>query len=472
MDKFVNTEDVRMPNSALKRGRGTRSIEVDDELMEDIRELIRGGARTVMLNIFADLHPADIADILEHLTPGDRLVLFELLDARVSSEVLLELHPEVRQSLLEGLSSQRLTSIVSQLDSDDATDLVAELPEEVARKVLEAIPKEDSEEVQDLLRYPDDTAGGIMAREFIAVNRKATIKRALREVRKMAKQGGEVYNVYVVDDDGRICGYLPLQNLVIHSPNRKIYKVMDPDVISVKADVDQEAVAEIFKKYDILSLPVVDGDNHVIGRITVDDVVDVIVEENTEDIQKMAGLAGAETAGSTIFQVSRIRLPWLLLAFAGELVSVFVLQNFQASIEKIVAAAFFIPIVMAMGGNAGIQSSALVVRGLATGEIWLGRTRKRVLKEMGVALMNGLILSSLIFAISSIWFNDALFGMTVGISLLVVVANATVVGALVPLGLAKLRIDPAIATGPFITTSNDVVGLLIYFGCMTFIYLR
>ncbi len=259
---------------------------------------------------------------------------------------------------------------------------------------------------------------------------------------------------------------------MIHSPNRKIYKVMDPEVISVKADVDQEAVAEIFKKYDVLSLPVVDNENRVIGRITVDDVVDVIVEENTEDIQKMAGLTGEETIGSSIFRVSRIRLPWLLLAFVGELVAVFVLRSFQASLEKIIIAAFFIPIIMAIGGSAGIQSSAIVVRGLATGEILMAETGRRLLRETGVAFLNGLLLSILIFAISSIWFDDALFGLTVGIALLLVVTSATIVGATVPLGLMRLRIDPAIATGPFITTANDALGLLIYFACMTLIYLR
>lgn len=472
MDELVNREEIPASESELKRRRGVRTIEVDDELMQDITELVRERARTVLLNILADLHPADIADILERLDLDDRLMLFELLDAQAGSEVLLELHPEVRQSLLELLSALQLTTIVKQLDSDDATDLVAELPEEVARRVLAAIPKEDSAEVQELLRYPDDTAGGIMEREFISVNKKVTIKKALQEVRKLAKLGGQVFNVYVVDDERRLCGYLPLQNLVVHSPNRKIYKVMNPEVISVNADLDQEAVAQIFKKYDILSLPVVDRENRIIGRITVDDVVDVIVEEHTEDIQKMAGLTGSETAGSTVFQVSRIRLPWLLLAFLGELVSVYVLKNFQASIEKIVAAAFFIPIIMAMGGNAGIQSSALVVRGLATGEIWLGKTRKRLLKEIGVAVTNGLVLSALIFGVTSVWFNDPRFGLTVGLSLLVVVSNATLFGAVVPLGLAKLRIDPAIATGPFITTANDALGLLIYFVFMTLIYLR
>lgn len=472
MDELVNREEIPASESELKRRRGVRTIEVDDELMQDITELVRERARTVLLNILADLHPADIADILERLDLDDRLMLFELLDAQTGSEVLLELHPEVRQSLLELLSALQLTTIVKQLDSDDATDLVAELPEEVARRVLAAIPKEDSAEVQELLRYPDDTAGGIMEREFISVNKKATIKRALQEVRKMAKLGGQVFNVYVVDDERRLCGYVSLQNLVVHSPNRKIYKVMNPEVISVNADLDQEAVAQIFKKYDILALPVVDRENRIIGRITVDDVVDVIVEENTEDMHKMAGLTGAETAGSTVFQVSRIRLPWLLLAFLGELVSVYVLKNFQASIEEIVAAAFFIPIIMAMGGNAGIQSSALVVRGLATGEIWLGKTRKRLLREMGVAVTNGLVLSVLIFGVTSVWLNDARFGLTVGLSLLVVVTNATVFGAVVPLGLAKFRIDPAIATGPFISTANDALGLLIYFVCMTLIYLR
>ena len=275
--------------------------------------------------------------------------------------------------------------------------------------------------------------------------------------------------LYVVDQRGELLGFLPVGDLIVEGPGRRMAKVMKP-AVSVRADLDQEEVANIIEKYDLVSVPVVNDRNQVIGRITVDDVVDVIKEEATEDIERMAGLAGTEETSSSVFATSRIRLPWLFVGFFGEMLSALVLRNFQASLDQIIASAFFIPIIMAMGGNAGIQSSAIVVRGLATGEVQSSKIGRRLTKEAGIAIVNGIILSAFLFGICSYWLDDTLFGLVAGLALLVVVANATLVGALIPFILERFEIDPAIATGPFITTTNDALGLLIYFWFITLLY--
>lgn len=459
----ADVEDVTM--------RSLRTIELDEELLADIRELIRDDARISLMNILVDLHAADIADLIENLDEEGRTYVFGLLAPDVASEVLAELDESTREALLAAMPAEGITRLVEGLESDDAADVIAELPADVATKVLDTIEEEQASDVEQLLRYPEDSAGGIMAKEVLTVKQTDTVKTAIRKVREFAKKGVQLYNIYVVDDTGVLGGFLPVGDLILQGPGRKMGKVMQP-VISVKADLDQEEVANIMQKYDLVSVPVINERNQVIGRITVDDIVDVIKEEASEDIQRMAGLTGSEEAATSVFQTSRIRLPWLLVGFVGELLSAVVLKSFQASLEEIIAAAFFIPIIMAMGGNAGIQSSAIVVRGLATGDVRMGQTRKRLAKELGIALTNGLVLATLIFAVSSLWFHDVRFGLTVGLSLLVVVLNATLVGAMVPFALERMKIDPAIATGPFITTTNDALGLLIYFGFMAFLYLR
>jgi magnesium transporter len=355
------------------------------------------------------------------------------------------------------------------MESDDAADVIGDLEQDVADRVLGTMEAEDAANVQRLLQYPEDTAGGIMATEVLVAKTTDTVAAAIRKVREFAREGRQLYNMYIVDPEGVLKGFLPVSDLILLGPGRRMGKVVRP-VISVRAGMDQEEVAQLMRKHDLVSVPVVNDEDRLLGGITVDDIVDVLEEEATEDIERMAGLTGSEETSSSILHTSRLRLPWLLLAFAGEMLSAVVLRNFQASLETMIAVAFFIPIIMAMGGNAGIQSSAIVVRGLATGDVRGGQIGRRILKECGVALLNGLILSVLIFAVSVFWLHDVRLGVTVGLSLLVVVLNATVVGAAIPFLLERFSIDPAIATGPFITTTNDALGLLIYFGFMTLLY--
>jgi len=456
-------------NDDLRRARGVRTLELDEELLTDIRELIHDDARISLLNILADLHPADIADLIDNVDDDGKRYLFSLLSPESAGEVLAELSESARQHLIETITPESLTRIVRELESDDAANLVRDLPKDVADRLLETIEADDAANVETLLRYPEDTAGGIMATEVLTVLSTDTVKTAIRKAREFAKRGLQLDVLYVVDQQRVLLGALPAGDLILQGPGRRMGKVMQP-AISVKAEMDQEEVANVMEKYNLVSVPVVDDRDHLIGRISVDDIVDVIKEEATEDIERMAGLTGTEETSSSVFATSRIRLPWLMVGFAGELLSARVLSAFQASLEEIIAAAFFIPIIMAMGGNAGIQSSAIVVRGLATGEVRFGQTGRRLLKECGIALTNGAILSMMLFGVCYFWLHDVRFGTTVALALLVVVMNATIVGAMIPFALERFKIDPAIATGPFITTTNDALGLLIYFGFMTLLY--
>ncbi len=459
-------------HTTAQSGEGVeRTLEIDEELLAEIRELISDRATATIANILTDLHAPDIADIIDHIEPDYRLTIFELLDSELASEVLLELDESVREDLLERLSHLRLRSIVDEMDSDDAADVVGELPSDVAERVLDDIDEEDSATLKELLRYPTDSAGGIMATEFVSVREKDTVQQAIRKVRKLAKEIGEFYSVYVVDDSNILKGIIPIKDLVIHNPRRRVHKVMETDFHSVDVLMDQEEVANIMKKYDLISVPVVNSKGEMLGKVTIDDIVDVIHEEAEEDIQKFAGISGMELVSHGVWDISKRRMPWLALAFLGQLFSAAILSTFHASIEQIIASAFFIPIIMAMAGNAGIQSSAVVIRGLATEEIWEGMLFRRVLKETGVAMINGLVFALLIFGVGWFWIHDAIFGAVLGLSLLIVIITATVVGAAIPFILTRFHIDPAVATGPFITTSNDAIGLLIYFGILSALYL-
>lgn len=446
-------------------------FEIDEEFLDDLRELIQIRSAASIVNILSDLHSPDIADIVDNLDPDDRMFIFELLDDETASEVLLELDEKVREDLLDRLSHRRIRGIVDELDSDDAADIIGGLSDEVAERVLDDIDKEDSQTLKELLRYPTDSAGGIMATEFVSVKKNDTIQKAIQRVRKMSKEIGEIYNVYVLDDNGLLLGFIPVKDLIVHNPRRRVYKVMDTEFHSVDVLTDQEEVANIMKKYDLITIPVVNTKGEMLGKITFDDIMDVIHEEAEEDIQKFAGIAGTELISHGVWDISRRRMPWLGIAFLGQLLSAVILSSFHESLEKIIASAFFIPIIMAMAGNAGIQSSAVVIRGLGTGEIWEGMLAKRVVKESGVAFTNGLVFALLIFLVGWMWIDDPLFGMALGFSLLIVIASATIVGATIPFLLTRLNIDPAVATGPFITTSNDALGLLIYFGVLSVLYL-
>ncbi len=443
-------------------------LEKDFEpILDDIRHLVDQNQLQFVRIILADMHPADIADLLEHLEPEERQKVFSLLPPEKASEVLTELENVLKEDLLEALDTNRIAELVNEMDSDDAADVVSELPTERAAEVLEKVEEESSEEIQELLHYDEDTAGGIMAKEFVAVNANLTVQQAIEELRKKSDEIEDLYLVYVTDDFGTLVGMVSLKDLILADPHQKIREIMREDVIAIDSHVDQEEVARLFQKYDLVSAPVVNQRHKLIGRITIDDVVDVINEETDEDLARIAGTGEEEILEESVVKISRARLPWLIMSFVGEICSAFILHFFSATIEQIVASAFFIPIVMAMGGSSGQQSSIIVVRGLATGEISLKDVRRRLWREMRAALINGWVLAILIFAIVSIWQGEVKFATVLAGTLIIVILNASVFGAVIPFLFKKIHVDPALATGPFVATFNDVVGLLIYFSLLT-----
>ena len=450
-------------------------MEIQDrkEIVENVSYLIKVNDTPKIKNLFVDTHPADLADIIRDLEESERDIIFDLLDPQTASEVMLELDEVSREQLIEDLEPERLSEIVDEMDSDDATDVVSELPKEIAEKVLSNIDARDRYEVEQLLTHDEETAGGIMALEFVAVYDDETVDDAIQEIRQKTQEVENVYNVYAIDRGGRLAGVVPLKKLILSNPKSRIQDIMNSDVVSVITDMDQEDVANIVRKYDLVSVPVVDTYNRLVGRITVDDIVDVLHEEATEDIQRMAGIADEEILQEmSTFRISRYRLPWLVVSFVGELGSALLMRMYQATLEQVVATAFFIPLIMAMGGNVGIQASTIVVRSLALQEGGATDKWSRLIREIRVALLNGLILAMVIFVVIYIFFSEnPQFGIVIGLALMVVMLNASIIGAVVPIVLNKFGIDPAIATGPFITTFNDILGVFIYLS-MTMIYIK
>jgi len=437
-------------------------------ILEDLSYLIEQKDEMKLRNLLVDMHPADIAAVLAGLSDEKARYLFGLLSPDLASRVLVELDEYTRDRLLETLETTRISEIVDEMNSDDAADVVSDLPKEVAQEVLESIDKQDSEEVRELLRHEEDTAGGRMALEFVSVNEDATVAEAIQEIRRKAEEVGEAFHVYVVDDEGHLVGVLPLKRLVLSDADVRVRDIMDRDVIKVNTETDQEEVARIFQKYNLVSLPVVDWKGRLVGQITVDDAMEVMEEEATEDIHRLAGVPEEEQARETsIFKISRGRLPWLLFAFAGELCSALVLFHFQASLNQILAVAFFIPIIMALGGASGNQVATVVVRGLATGEISSTEISRKAWRELKVSLVNGFFLAILIFLVVDLWLKDPQLGLVIGASMVAVIFASGLIGTLIPILLHRLGYDPAYATAPFIATTNDVLGLTIYLFMVT-----
>lgn len=442
--------------------------EVDIQtITEDLEFLASERDGRMVLNILVGNHPADIAKIIQGLSEENQFYVFELLDADTAADVLMEFDDVTRERMVADIEDDRLTALVDKMASDDATDLVAELPKEIADKVLRSIDKVGSAEVKALLRHEEDTAGGIMAMEFVSVLENETVGEAIRKIRTKAEEVNQVYNVYVVDADGVLVGVLPLKKLLLAKGNQKVRDLMNADVISVPTDMDQEEVANFFRRYDLVSMPVINHTGMLVGRITVDDVVDVLKEEASEDMQRMAGITDEEEIRETsAFKISFGRLPWLVVGLVGQLAAAIVLAQFEATLEQIVMATFFIPLMMAMGGNCGIQAATIMVRGIALGELDSTVTLKRLGKEVQVSMFNAIVCGVLLFAIIS-GFGSPGFGFVLSLALIAVILNASFIGASIPLILRKVGIDPAIATGPLITTFNDIIGLFIYLGLVT-----
>ncbi len=431
---------------------------------------LQNGRLEVVEDLVNVLHPADLVDVLHNLDVEERRVIYGRLSLEPLSEVLDEADEALMRDILETLDDRKISRVVEILPSDEAADLVGALPEDRAASVLALLKKEDSEEVRDLLRYDEETAGGIMETEVVSVPENALVAEAIDMIRRAVEEERRVYSVFVVDAKGSLLGELALSRLLLAKPVVPVHEVMQP-AVSVQTDLDQEEVARVVSKYDVTVVAVVDPERRLVGQVTVDDVVDVIEEEATEDFSKIAGAGGEEVHEPSALRVSGIRLPWLIVGLAGGLVTARIMSVFEMSLAAMISIAFFLPVMTAMAGNAAIQSSAIVIRGLATGEVGLFGLRRRFMKEIRVSLINGLACGTILGATTVFWRHDVKLGVLLGLSMLGVILLATTVGALVPLALKRMRIDPAIAMGPIVTTWNDIVSVVIYLALAT-VFLR
>ena len=450
------------PTSPRERETLLETLVIQAELGQD--ELVRAGV--------AMLHPADIAELLDALEePELKQHIFASLTPDLASEVFSFASPLTQEELTQDLSSAALGDIVERLDSDDAVDLLASLPEEQVRAVLDQVPEELSAEMAQLLRYPADTAGGIMQTEHVEVPDGTTVTQAIEMIRSHIDEVPDIHNVFVVDRERRLIGVLPLRKLILARPDDPVEKVMDRQVTSARVDLDQEQVAQLFKRYDLVSLPVVDAQGILLGRITVDDVVDVLEEEATEDIYKLAGLSGEDTVFDTPRESIQRRLPWLGLNLLTTTLSASVISFFEGTIQSVAIAAAFMTMVAAQGGNAGIQTLTVIVRGLALGEVTLSHAKRVLLKELLVALGNGLILGVAAGFIAYLWKGQPLLGVVLTLALVVNLVIAAFIGSVVPFTLRWLGVDPAVASNVFVTACTDLCGFLSFLGLLT-LFLR
>jgi magnesium transporter len=446
-------------------------LEIDEAVTGDLATLLAEDARGMVLNLVADLYPADLALLLSRLELEQGQKLLTWLDPARGAEALPELDHDFRTQLLADLPATRLTVLVDALDTDDAADVLADLPEMLAVRVLPRL--DDADDLNELLGYGEETAGGIMAAEYVAVPATWSVADVTEEVRRVARMVEEVYSVFVIGEGRVLEGVVSLKKLLLSPAERSIAEIMERDFISVTTNVDQEEAAQVMERYDLVSMPVLDGDGHLVGRITIDDVVDVIRSEAEEDMQLMSGVSGDESPMTSLLKVSRGRLPWLVIGLAGAGLSGLVIGGFEESLEQAVVLATFIPIVTAMGGNAAVQSAAITVQGITSGELWTGDALARVGREAVVAACNGLVLAGLLCSAVAVLgvAHAGPLALTLGLTMLFVVMLASANGALIPFGLQALGIDPASAIGPFVTTLNDILGLTVYFLIASLFYL-
>ncbi|WP_190810745.1 magnesium transporter [Flagellimonas sp. S3867] len=438
-------------------------FKLTDELIADIKQLITDNKNGDLRSTMKEFHYADIAEIADELTVDEATYLIKLLDSEKTSDILAEMDEDIREAVLNNLSVKEIAGELEELDTDDAADIVGELPQEIVQKVISEIEdKEHAKDIVDLLRYDEDSAGGLMAKELVKVKENWNVLTCVKEMRAQAESVTRVHSIYVVDDEEKLKGRLSLKDLLTTSTKTHIKDVYISKVDSVNVNEKAEEVAKIMSKYDLEAIPVVDEIGRLVGRITIDDIVDVIKEEADKDYQLAAGISQDVEADDSIWELTRARLPWLILGLFGGLGAAAIMGGFEEIIAKHAILFFFTPLIAAMAGNVGVQSSAIIVQGLANDDL-KGSISNRLIKEMLLSLLNGLILAALLLIFTWIWKGDFLTALAISISLVVVIIVAGIIGTFIPLFLDKRGIDPAIATGPFITTSNDIFGILIYF---------
>ncbi len=441
-----------------------QNYEITREFIQKLRELIEAREEKLCLEMISSLHAADIAEVFDILPLDELLFLFLLLDSEKAADVLVEIEEGDRERLLKALPSDLIAKeYLDYMDSDDAADLIADLEADRQEEVLSKMEDmEQAGDIVDLMNYSENTAGGLMAKEYIAVREDWTVDQCIKEIRRQVEEVEEVYFVYVVDIDEVLLGVLSLKTLLISPANRKAIDLCEKDIVSVKTDLDDEDVGKIMQKYDMVVIPVVDNIGRLVGRITIDDVVDVIRDEADKDYQMISGITEDVEPNDSLIVQTRARLPWLVIGLVGGILGASVIRFFEPELNINPALIIFLPLIAAMAGNVGVQSSSIIVQALASNSLYVKGIARRVFKELGVGLVNGLILSILLLLYNLLVGEDYLVTATVSIALFSVIIFASFFGTLVPLVLNRYKIDPALATGPFITTTNDITGLLIY----------
>ena len=444
--------------------------EFTPEYLEQIRHIIENrdtlGARTELQH----LHPADIAELYQNLELDEAEFLYGLLDEETAADVLMELDEDDRLKLLEAMPTEEIAKQIEHLDTDDAVDIIQQLDEEDRDEILSHIDDvEQAGDIIDLLKYDEDTAGGLMGTEMVVVNENWSMPECIKEMRRQAEEMDEMYYVYVVDNDYKLKGIFPLKKMITHPSVSKIKHVMETEPVSVKADTPIDEVVLDFEKYDLVAMPVVDSIGRLLGRITVDDVMDQVRESSERDYQLASGLSSDVDADDSILAQTKARIPWLLIGVASGILASIILGGFETQLQAVTALALFIPIIGGTGGNVGVQASAIVVQGLANGSLDIREFGSQLGKEIVVGLLNASVLSGVILVYNLLTMPSNLaVTLSVAVSLFAVVMFATILGTVVPLTLEKLHINPALATGPFIQISNDIVGLILYVWISTF----
>ena len=442
-----------------------KTFELSKEIIQEISQLISNKKNKEIKKKVNEIHYADLAEIINELNFQESIYLIKLIDSDKTSDVLTELDEDVREKILERLSEKEIAGEIKELDSDDAADILSELSDEKQEKVISLIKDENiTDNIRELLNYEEDSAGGLMAKELISVNENWSVLTCLREIRKQAKDITRVHSIYVLNKKKVLIGRLSLKDLITSPSKSKIKEIYIPKVDFVNVNDSADEVAKLMSKYDLEAIPVVNDKTELLGRITIDDIVDYIKDEAEEDYLLAAGISNDVEADDSILELTKARLPWLILGLFGGLGSVFILENFEGimATKELRALFFYTPLIAAMAGNVGVQSSAIVVQGLANDQI-KGSLISRLIKEISLTLLNGIILS-LIIIVFGLLINQSLdMSITISVSMILVIVVAALIGTSVPIILEKFGIDPAIATGPFITTGNDVIGILLFF---------
>jgi len=438
-------------------------VDPDKRLADTIKRLLRRDAHTSLKKIVAKTHAADLSVVFHSLTLSEQHRLFGMIsDIEQKGILFSELDEDVFLNLVEDMPVESLLAILEEMPADDVADIIGRFPEEKADEILKQMDLKESEEVEGLLRYDDETAGGIMTPDFVALKENMTAAEAIRSLQEEHLDVEMPFYLYVVDDHDRLVGVISLRQLVVVSPDTRLKDFMTTDVLSVMTDMDQEEVAKIVARYDILAVPVVDEGNHLVGIVTVDDVIDIFRREATEDILKMAGVGDEFVETKSVLTSTRIRLPWLFASCFGGIIAFYVIGRFESSLSRLSYLAAFIPIIMGMGGNIGNQSATIVVRGLATGRFNIGDMRRVVSKELLVGSILGVFYGLLIGMVAQFQYSLSTLGLAVGLAVLSSMVVAALVGSMVPMLFARLNIDPAVATGPFVSTSIDIVSVFFY----------